>query len=132
MNKKKSKVLAFLLATAMLVPSSNGIVSAADLMESKELVEDVNISNDKIDENLGKYDLSNTKIYVENESQLRDALKKGGEVILSNDIEIGKIGEIATNDNAIRITNDTVLNLNGYTIINNFLEKRPIIINTKY
>ena len=35
MNKKKSKVLAFLLATAMLVPSANGIVSAADLKEDK-------------------------------------------------------------------------------------------------
>ena len=31
MNKKKSKVLAFLLAASLLVPSANGIVSAAEL-----------------------------------------------------------------------------------------------------
>ena len=31
MNKKKSKELAFLLAASLLVPSVNGIVSAAEL-----------------------------------------------------------------------------------------------------
>ena len=31
MNKKKSKALAFLLAASLLVPSANGIVSAAEL-----------------------------------------------------------------------------------------------------
>ncbi len=37
MNKKKSKVLAFLLAASLLIPSVNGIVSAAEL-ESKNIV----------------------------------------------------------------------------------------------
>ena len=31
MNKKKSKALAFLLAASLLVPSVNGMVSAAEL-----------------------------------------------------------------------------------------------------
>ena len=41
MNKKKSKALAFLLAASLLIPSTNGIVSAAEL--SKD-----NVSRSKI------------------------------------------------------------------------------------
>ena len=55
MNKKKSKVLAFLLATAMLVPSANGIVSAADLNVNREvsqISEEVeSVQEDKVDLN---------------------------------------------------------------------------------
>lgn len=40
MNKKKSKVLAFLLATAMLVPSANGIVSAAEVVNNTTSIEE--------------------------------------------------------------------------------------------
>lgn len=44
MNKKKSKALAFLLAASLLVPSTNGIVSAAELNASTDkVVEDVTV-----------------------------------------------------------------------------------------
>lgn len=36
MNKKKSKALAFLLATALIVPSANGMIVYADNISSVE------------------------------------------------------------------------------------------------
>lgn len=47
MNKKKSKALAFLLAASLLVPSANGIVSAAELRGNEVVVEEstVNVNN---------------------------------------------------------------------------------------
>ena len=55
MNKKKSKALAFLLAASLLVPSTNGIVSAAELnastdkvLEDSVVVDSNNLESNKV------------------------------------------------------------------------------------
>ena len=48
MNKKKSKVLAFLLATAMLVPSANGIVSAEEVVNKPTNIEENQIAESTV------------------------------------------------------------------------------------
>ena len=55
MNKKKSKALAFLLAASLLIPSANGIVSAAELdvntdkvLEDSVVVDSNNLESDKV------------------------------------------------------------------------------------
>ena len=124
MNKKKSKVLAFLLATAMLVPSANGIVSAADLNVNREvsqISEEVeSVQEDKVDLNsqtTATKGIEATSDGVEYKT-LKEALETGGEVRLLRDVEVNEI---------INITKDTTLDLGDFTITDN-AAKRPFVV----
>lgn len=64
MNKKKSKALAFLLAASLLVPSTNGIVSAAEL-EGGNIVAEESILKEE------------SYTVVKTEDELRTALNNG-------------------------------------------------------
>ena len=121
MNKKKSKVLAFLLATAMLVPSSNGIVSAADLNVNREVVKDVTVDSNTLENNIEKVESNQAEVPVHNLEELKKAFENGGVIRLENNIEV---------DEVITITKDVTLNLNGYTIINNHAGTRILQIHT--
>ena len=130
MNKKKSKVLAFLLATAMLVPSANGIVSAAEInvnrevsKVSEEIYSVESIQEDKVDvdsQTTATDGIEATADGVEYKT-LKEALEAGGEVKLLRDVEV---------DDIINITKDTTLDLGDFTIINN-APKRVLFVETE-
>ena len=100
MNKKKSKALAFLLATSLLVPSANGIVSAAELNVSSNMpyVEDV----------------TESKIMVGNEKfdNLSDAVKKAKETN-----EVVKISGTVNLESGINIDGVTIRGENNARIV---------------
>ncbi|WP_300280467.1 cell wall-binding repeat-containing protein [Peptacetobacter sp.] len=76
MNKKKSKALSFLLAASLLVPSTNGIVSAAE-------VDDSNVA---IEESISKEE---SYTVVKTEDELRKALQeKKKKIVIYSDIEL--------------------------------------------
>lgn len=109
MNKKKSKALAFLLAASLLIPSANGIVSAAELdvntdkvLEDSVVVDDSSLEVDKVVESdkAGKswgadYDTATTFTInsLEELNAFRDLVNsgkdfKGKTVNLNSDIDL--------------------------------------------
>ena len=76
MNKKKSKALAFLLAASLLVPSTNGIVSAAELKGGNIVAEESMLKEESY-------------TVVKTEDELRTALNNGKKKIaIDADLEL--------------------------------------------
>ena len=131
MNKKKSKVLAFLLATAMLVPSANGTIYAAKDLNANKEVSQVNkevasiegVREDKVDlySQVRKASGNEASADGVEYTTLKEALEAGGEVKLLRDVEVNEI---------IEITKDTTLNLGDFTITDN-AAKRPFVVKTE-
>ena len=106
MNKKKSKVLAFLLAASLLVPSANGIVSAAEIENSTTVNQSITENN------------SNGVIKVGEETftNLSEAIKKAKE---SNVNTINISGTIdVSNENNINIYGLNLIGENNAKIVN--------------
>ncbi len=131
MNKKKSKVLAFLLATAMLVPSANGTIYAAKDLNANKEVSQVNkevasiegVREDKVDlySQVRKASGNEASADGVEYTTLKEALEAGGEVKLLRDVEVNEI---------IEIIKDTTLNLGDFTITDN-AAKRPFVVKTE-
>lgn len=130
MNKKKSKALAFLLAASLLVPSTNGIVSAAEL-EGGNIVAEESILKEE------------SYTVVKTEDELRTALNNGKKKIaIDADLELKN--SVPINVEGVEITgsikvengiskNQTTIKGGGMFNINadNVLIERLIFENTK-
>ena len=131
MNKKKSKVLAFLLATAMLVPSSNGIVSAADLKEDKNASIQENVQIVEEDKNQSEVNyvamIGNQKYETLQKAFEAVPDKEQVRIVIQKDIKDLKTGDIAT----LEAGKSIILDMNGKTITvsSEGFEGRPIVNN---
>ena len=103
MNKKKSKALAFLLAASLLVPSVNGIVSAAELDNVK--------STDKVvaSQEAANPDGSNTSTQ---DPVTQNVAKIGNEEYATLTEAINNAGEGATIELLADVTEDITVNKN--------------------
>ena len=102
MNKKKSKVLAFLLATAMLVPSANGIVSAAEVVKNVTSIEENKRAEKVVD--------------VSTEEEFLNAVKDNSIKIININSNI----DLAQKVGILNIAGKTI-NLGGNTIMTKFM-----------
>ena len=113
MNKKKSKVLAFLLAASLLIPSANGIVSAAEL-ESKNIVA---VQGSDVDSNDKSNEISEVK-KVNNATDLKNAFDNAP--ITGETIEIvleSNITDFSQNSKSVlKKGKNIILNMNGKII----------------
>ena len=130
MNKKKSKALAFLLAASLLVPSTNGIVSAAELKGGNIVAEESILKEESY-------------TVVKTEDELRTALNNGKKKIaIDADLELNN--SVPINVEGVEITgsikvengiskNQTTIKGGGMFNINadNVLIERLIFENTK-
>ena len=145
MNKKKSKALAFLLAASLLIPSTNGIVSAAELNASTDkVVEDVTVveepslesdkvvESEKTGENWGDdYETATTFTInsLEELKAFRDLVNtgkdfKGKTVNLNSNIDLNSeewepIGSGERDDSTIKVNSKVfkgTFNGNGHTV----------------
>ena len=133
MNKKKSKALAFLLAASLLVPSANGIVSAAELrgndvvaVEQAEGTEDSSTDTGATVVATEVATVSELKQAINNNNV---TIKLTGDITLNNndviDIESKKVtivsdnneyGLILESSNLIKVKKDGVLKLDHVNI----------------
>ena len=131
MNKKKSKVLAFLLATAMLVPSANGIVSAADLKEDKNASIQENVQIVEEDKNQSEVNyvamIGNQKYETLQKAFEAVPDKEQVRIVIQKDIKDLKTGDIAT----LEAGKSIILDMNGKTItvFSEGFVGRPIVNN---
>ena len=131
MNKNKSKVLAFLLATSMLVPSSNGIVSAADLKEDKNASIQENVQIVEEDKNQSEVNyvamIGNQKYETLQKAFEAVPDKEQVRIVIQKDIKDLKTGDIAT----LEAGKSIILDMNGKTITvsSEGFEGRPIVNN---
>ena len=130
MNKKKSKVLAFLLAAALIVPSANGTIYAAkDLKEDANISIQRNVQETEVDKNQSEV---NYVAMIGNQSYktLKEAFAAAptnGEqvrIVIQKDIKDIKTDDIATLDKGKNV----VLDMNGksITVASDFVG-RPIV-----
>lgn len=105
MNKKKSKVLAFLLAVSLLVPSANGIVSAAEL--EKSYSDASNVENNMI--------LNNSNESVESTDN-QNIIKVTTEEELKKAISNATENQVIEIENDITLTSTLISNVKGLTI----------------
>lgn len=131
MNKKKSKVLAFLLATAMLIPSTNGIVSAAELKEDKNVSIQENVQ--KVEEDKNQSEVNYVAMIG---NQKYETLQKAFEAVPNNEqvkIVIQKdIKDLKTTDMAtLEAGKSIILDMNGknITVSSEEFVGRPIVNN---
>ena len=103
MNKKKSKALAFLLAASLLVPSVNGIVSAAEFDNVK--------STDKVvaSQEAANTDSSNTSTQ---DPVTQNVAKIGDKEYATLESAINAAGEGATIELLVDVTEDITVNKN--------------------
>ncbi len=112
MNKKKSKALAFLLAASLLVPSVNGIVSAAELdnVKSTNKVEASQEVTNPVAQNVAK--VGNTE-YATLKTAI-EAASEGATIEL-----LGDVTEDITVNKNITIDGQSKYTIRGYTILEN-------------
>ena len=120
MNKKKSKALAFLLAASLLVPSVNGIVSAAELDNVKST--DKVVASQEATNPDGSYTSTQdpitqnvAKIGNEEYATLTEAINnasEGATITL-----LGNVTEDITVNKNITIDGQSKYTISGYTIL---------------
>ncbi len=120
MNKKKSKVLAFLLATAMIVPSANGTIYAAtDLNDKTEVSvqENVGVGNEsnnteELNDEVASYNNKGYKTLQEAvEAAKTDTSESEKIITLSKDVTLDNTSNILVDKDKI-----TILSNNGSKI----------------
>ncbi len=129
MNKKKSKALAFLLAASLLVPSANGIVSAAELRGNDVVVEEQAEGTTGSDATTGgETTEAITTKSVKNKSELESALKEESvtEIVITEgfnvegkSIDVDKPGVIIKGDNGVKLTGTSIFNIATDATISN-------------
>ena len=134
MNKKKSKALAFLLAASLLVPSANGIVSAAELRGMNNntnlcAIDSAELYKNEYKESTDTIGLVNGVASYNNQSfdTLKEAIeaanndKTEGEkvVTLSEDVTLSTQSEIVVKEGKITIlsTNNSKIYIDGMNSI---------------
>ena len=132
MNKKKSKALAFLLAASLLVPSANGIVSAAELEGSgivaQEQLEGATGSDVVVQEQAesttgsdaatgGETTEGVNPLDVKSAEELGNALAKEGvtEIVITKGFDVSKTINV---DKAVTIKGANGVKLTGTSIFN--------------
>ncbi len=129
MNKKKSKALAFLLAASLLVPSANGIVSAAELrgndvvaVEQAEGTGDSSTSGTETTETVNPLD-------VKSEEDLKGALEKKEvkEIVITqgfevkNTINVSKAGVTIKGADGVTLTGTSIFKITANATISNLV-----------
>ena len=94
MNKKKSKALAFLLAASLLIPSTNGIVSASEINRNTSSTYSEAVTESKI--MVGDKEFNNLADAVKNAKETNEIVKISGTINLD--------------------TSKSAININGVTI----------------
>lgn len=132
MNKKKSKVLAFLLATAMLVPSANGTIYAAtDLKDDKNVSIQENVQIVEEDKNQSEVNyvamIGNQKYETLQKAFEAVPDKEKVRIVIQKDIKDLKTEDIATLESGKSI----ILDMNGksITVASEGFKGRPIVNN---
>ena len=132
MNKKKSKVLAFLLATAMLVPSANGTIYAAtDLKEDKNVSIQENVQIVEEDKNQSEVNyvamIGNQKYETLQKAFEAVPDKEQVRIVIQKDIKDLKTEDIATLESGKSIIFD--MNGKSITVASEGFKGRPIVNN---
>ena len=119
MNKKKSKALAFLLAASLLVPSANGIVSAAELRGNDVVAQEHVEGATGSDATTGGETTESKIITVTDTNQLKSTIegaKEGSIIKIAANINNGQpieVNDVITINNKIEICVENKVSING-------------------
>ena len=119
MNKKKSKALAFLLAASLLVPSANGIISAAELRGNDVVAQEHVEGATGSDATTGGETTESKIITVTDTNQLKSTIegaKEGSIIKIAANINNGQpieVNDVITINNKIEICVENKVSING-------------------